>query len=628
MKILTAFWMTMLPAWAGVNQWTNVGPQSGCCGFLAIDPQDPATFYAGTGTGIFKSKDSGATWINTRLTGLTNLVVDPKNSATLYTLAPGDENSVTTKLFKSTDGGATWNDIFWLPPGGSMLTIDPQDTGTLYVVAEDSRKLLRCSDGGANWTALPQLPGHLIFMALAVDPQNHTLYAAVQGTDNAARPVATVFRSADGGVSWNEPVSGLPTTNPDWFPPRDAITIDPKNPSTLYVTKQCCGAYKSADGGATWRAANSGMPTTNDFRSCCISGVTIDQQNPNTLYVPSMNGMIFKSTNGGLNWTSVGSIPGPGPFAARPQSLVIDPQNTSTIYALTGLGLFRSTDGGATWNLYFRERAIPVSSLVMDPLNPGTIYADRYKTTDAGMSWVPLGSGTVALAIDPQMPWTVYGGVVTEEYCQISKSVDGGGTWVATRSPVGCVSAMAIDQQNLSTLYAGTDRGVYKSTDGGTTWSAMNSGLRGAVIALAVDPLSSGVLYASAGGGVFKSMDGGASWSSAGLMQASYMLAIDPQDTSTIYAATSSGLFQSTDAGATWQDLLSTPVYAVAVSPQRAGTLYAGTDGGPLASTDGGASWSPIPGGPDHIRVLALDPQDPNTVHAGGPAGLFAISLR
>jgi photosystem II stability/assembly factor-like uncharacterized protein len=622
-------------AWAAVNEWTNVGPQGGGPQFLVVDPRDSATFYAGTGAGLYKSTDHGLTWNNTGMIGLSTLAIDGLASSTLYGLSPGDDNSVTTKLYKSTDGGATWNDIFWLPQNTSMLAIDPHVTGTLYAVAgSPPRAIFKSTDGGASFAVLPGPPNNASVVVLAVDLQG-SLYAAAMG-NLAGRPLVTVYKSRDGGTSWAESGSGLPATNGDYFPPRGALTIDLQNPGTIYVTRIASGVYKSTDSGASWRAANIGMPTTNDFRSCCISGVAIDSQNPNTLYAPTMNGVIFKSVNGGLSWSAVSSgawPPGAG-LVLGFGVLVADHQNAGTVYALTAGGLFRSVDGGATWNVYFRPRAATVSSLVMDPLNSGTLYAGGYKSTDAGMTWAPLGTGNVALAIDPQSPWNLYGGSGYDD-CDgstvsgISRSVDGGGTWTDIRSQAGCVSAMAVDPLSPSTIYAADGR-IFKSTDAGGTWGTLNSGLpnRG-VNALAVDPLHAGTLYA-AGSGVFKSTDGGTSWSASGLTDGTYALAIDPTVTSTLYAGTAVNLFKSTDGGANWQSLLpSTPtnIYAVLINPRNTSIVYAGTDTGVIQSTDGGESWASIPGGPVNVRLLGLDPQTPGTIYAGGPAGLFAISL-
>jgi photosystem II stability/assembly factor-like uncharacterized protein len=615
-------------ALAAANEWTNVGPEGGGPRFLVIDPQDSATFYAGTDAGLYKSTDRGLTWNNTGMIGLSTLAIDRLASSTLYGLAPGDDNSVTTILFKSTDGGENWSDIFWLPQATRLLAIDPHVTGTLYALAGAGPlyAIFKSTDGGASFTVLPGLPNNAYFLDLAIDQQG-SLFAAAVG-NLAGRPIVTVYKSRDGGTSWADSGSGLPASNGAYFVGRGALTIDLQNPGTIYVARQD-GVYKSTDGGASWRAANLGM-TTSNLSGPVISGVAIDPQNANTLYAPAVNS-IFKSVNGGLSWSPLSSWPRNAVLAP---GLVADQQNAGTVYALTASGMYRSVDGGAAWNVYFRPRAATVSSLVMDPLNSGTIYAGRYKSTDAGMTWAPLGTGNAALAIDPQSPWNLYGGSTYEDcpnstVSGISKSVDGGGTWTNIRSQAGCVSAMAADPLSPSTIYAADGR-IFKSTDAGGTWITMNSGLGGVQNALAIDPLNSGTVYAAGRAGVFKSTDGGTSWSASGLTPVTYSLAIDPMVTSTLYAGTAANLLKSTDGGANWRGLLSstpTNVYAVAINPQNTSIVYAGTDTGIIQSTDGGESWAAIPGGPANVRLLAVDPQMPATIYAGGPAGLFAISL-
>ena len=110
--------------YGGLNDWTNVGPEGGGPQFLVVDPQDSATFYAGTSAGLYKSTDRGLSWMNTGMIGLSTLAIDRLAPSTLYALAPGDDNSVTTRLYKSTNGGANWNDVFWLPQNTSILAID------------------------------------------------------------------------------------------------------------------------------------------------------------------------------------------------------------------------------------------------------------------------------------------------------------------------------------------------------------------------------------------------------------------------------------------------------------------------------------------------------------------------
>ena len=131
------------------------------------------------------------------------------------------------------------------------------------------------------------------------------------------------------------------------------------------------------------------------------------------------------------------------------------------------------------------------------------------------------------------------------------------GTWSAINSGLTNtqVYALAIDPTNPNIIYAGTNGGVFKSTDWGGNWSAINSGLTNThVWALAIDPSNPSIIYAGTTGGVYKSADGGGHWSASSLTYYVYSLAIDPSNPSIIYAGTSSGVFKSTDGGGHWSN--------------------------------------------------------------------------
>ena len=169
------------------------------------------------------------------------------------------------------------------------------------------------------------------------------------------------------------------------------------------------------------------------------------------------------------------------------------------------------------------------------------------------------------------------------------------------------VRALAIDPAAPSTLYAGTwGGGVFKSTNSGGTWTAINAGLTDPFIsALAIDPSAPATLYAGTAsgfsGGVFKSTDGGASWTAinAGLSTREIgALAIDPSTPARLYAGTWAFVFKSTDAGANWT-IVSTgltddylTIYSLAIDPSTPATLYALTNGGIFKSINGGTNWT------------------------------------
>ena len=239
-----------------------------------------------------------------------------------------------------------------------------------------------------------------------------------------------------------------------------------------------------------------------------------------------------------------------------------------------------------------------------------------YRTDNGGSTWEAAASGlpngtSNVLAVDPMNPAIIYAGLGTcTSVGGVFKSTDGGSTWKGVRLG-GSFSTIAIDPRKTSTVYAGN----LKSTDGGETWTAMPIG-RGPLSQLVVDPVSSNNVYATTAaagcsdivevGRVLKSSDGGASWTEigAGLFSGVATLAIDPFTPTTVYANTPRTLFdrsgnvlKSTDGGRTWGATSQTDTGAaiLVIDPSNPSTLYAGPGGANrdtiLKSTDAGVTW-------------------------------------
>jgi photosystem II stability/assembly factor-like uncharacterized protein len=241
-------------------------------------------------------------------------------------------------------------------------------------------------------------------------------------------------------------------------------------------------------------------------------------------------GMVGSAEAGVNVWTRHSP---PGPL----QSVSVVPGTPSTLYACITFDysvLFRSTDGGATWD-DIRGYLPALGVVAADPSQPMTVYAGAHHYHAPG---------------EPRM----------------FKSIEGGVTWRAASTglesmDVVHVATIAIDPLTPSTVYAGTTQGVFRSIDGGATWNPANAGLPIFVaLALAIDPIMPSTIYAGGAEAyllrLFKSTDGGDTWDSAdtGLPsdQAIRGLVIDTFTRSTIYAATRAGVFKSTDAGSTW----------------------------------------------------------------------------
>ena len=279
------------------------------------------------------------------------------------------------------------------------------------------------------------------------------------------------------------------------------------------------------------------------------------------------------------------------------RAVVIDPTNSSILYAGTDTGVYKSSDGGMAWNSIGLANSF-IMALAIDPVTHATLYAGTfeggvYKSTDSGVSWGPVKQISVnaVTAIDFANSATLYAGTWD---LGVFKSVNSGGIWTAANTGLTppFVWSMAIDPVTPATLYVGTlYGGVYKSVDSGANWNAFNSGLPTSlpqILSLAIDPVNPAVLYAGTPlDGVFKSTNSGATWNPVGqsIMDVS-RLAIDPISSATLYAGTlGGGISKSSDAGASWESFNATLTshYVTALAIARttpSTTIYAGTNDG------------------------------------------------
>jgi photosystem II stability/assembly factor-like uncharacterized protein len=570
----------------GGSSWqaSNSGLNTNGVRALAIDPLTPTVVYAGTGSGVFKSVDRGASWTSSGLenTEIRALVIDPDVPLTVYA---GTDRG----MFKSTTGGGAWTVINTgiAPPEVlgidiRALAIDPQRPSTLYVglggfCCLGRSAVFKTTNAGESWSDTGLATLTVGAVAIAPDGassdrpgrpggpdhrrdvrdregevlnRHHkaetpsTVYVGSDGVNgvNGLSVGSHVFKSVDGGVTWSvvhrDPRNGLVL----------ALGISGDSPSIIYAGTFGGGVVKSTDSGASWNAANTGLTST------LVWALAIDPATPTTLYAGA-EWEIFKTADGADSWSIRSSgLPPLLNFVA----VGIDAATPATVYA--GLrfgggsvspGAFKTTDGGEAWSVY---AGLPDFDLfVNDPVTPTTLYAGTSqglrKSVDGGANWAPTGLvGLVsALAIDPKFPDILYAATGLPG---VSKSTNGGANWVPVNTGLPnltSVLALAIDPGTPTTVYLGTEHdGLFKSIDGGGSWSAANVGLTTTFIpALAVDPLNPATVYAGTNSGVFKSMDGGGTWTviNTGLTSSTRIqaLVIDPILPTTVYAATLGG---------------------------------------------------------------------------------------
>ncbi len=397
-----------------------------------------------------------------------------------------------------------------------------------------------------------------------------------------------------------------------------------------------------------------------------------------TLYLGSANGGVFRSDDAGVNWTSVLDRD----FAFSIGALALDPADPNTVYCGTGeansavdtydgSGLYRTSNGGASWQYVGLEETRRIGRVAVDPSNSDRIFVaamgtqfstnpDRglYRSQDGGLNWTKVlfvndSTGCADVVINPAHPETVYCStwerVRHPTYrrafgpgCGIWRSIDSGTTWVRLQNglptPTDSVGriGLAIAPSRPSMVYAQiitgtiggyTGRGMYRTLDGGATWTRRDvSGFTGVFGGfgwyfgeMAVDPVNSETVYAL-GVDMVRSTNGGTSFSTV-LGSAhvdNHAIWIDPANPSRIYLGNDGGFYSTVVGGTTWTKAVTldiTQFYAGAIDPSNPARLLGGTqDNNTLITTGSPIAWSAILGG-DGFHC-AVDPTNPGVIIA------------
>ncbi|MBI2815395.1 MAG: transcriptional regulator [Acidobacteria bacterium] len=311
-------------------------------------------------------------------------------------------------------------------------------------------------------------------------------------------------------------------------------------------------------------------------------------------------------------WTLV------GPFGGDVRSLTADPQEPDRLYLGTRTGqIFVSQDAGRSWNRLITMNAPPdwvVDSLVIDPSNPAILYAGMwsvnaeaggiYKSTDGGASWKELdamrGESIRALVMAPSSSKTLVAGSLQGVF----RSDDEGATWRRI-SPVGHpeirnVHSVAIDPQRPDIIYVGTWHLPWKTVDGGAHWTSIKKGIidDSDVFSIIIDPKNPRTLYLSACSGIYRTDSSGEQWRKIqGIPYSSRrtrVMAMDPRDSSTVYAGTTEGLWRTRNGGASWTRLTNPTwiINDIVIGSKNPTHVYLGMDhSGVVESRDDGASF-------------------------------------
>lgn len=454
------------------------------------------------------------------------------------------------------------------------------------------------------------------------------------------------FRSTDGGQLWQDINSGLNMVSTA----RD-IAIDPNNSNHLLIAmwsdltdwedRYNRGIFESFDAGVSWQQLTILNPKAMD--------ITFDTLNSNIIYAGTEAG-VLKSTDGGASWSwkTQGIL-------YYVNSIVVDPNNSSVIYAVGGFGsvLYKSIDQGEAWQyvpLPIDPGGAPdtkIHTVLIDPTNSSIIYVavedihygtgGLYKSVDAGVSWqkifgeYPGTVRTIDVNFLPGDTNTLY--LIAHDALYISN--DSGSTW-STSLPLPVPQASDLQFINNDLLLGITgstqhddEGGLYKSLDIGQTWAVSQHGITAVRIRSVVhDPQNPQIIYAgSEKGVVYKSQNSGTTWQQIVDLGTGVVneITIDPNDSNTLYiSALDAGIYKSSDAGTTWEHLV-TPhpsrwyyrVRAVRIDPANSNIIYAANSNDVFKSTDTGYTWTLYGSVYGAIYSMELDPNNSEIVYVG-----------
>ncbi len=483
------------------------------------------------------------------------------------------------------------------PPLASLSEIlfDPTNLNVAFVAG--SNGVYRSADGGVTWNLSSGTLG-LYAYDLAISPADPLkVYAATQGG---------LARSFDGGITFSL-LEGA-----TWF----AVAVDPLDANTLYAVPQNgLGLSRSTDGGVTMTPADSGITG-----AVTPTALVVDPTNRSTLYLAMQNNAVWKSTDSGGSWSKVTTGLGSNAFL---YGLAVDPSNPSTLYLATSSALYRSTNGAQSWallptglaNTSYRTVAISGSTIV------STTGLGVITSTNGGSSWTAQTSNNaMAAAVHPLDATLMLAS--SQQQMFRSSTTPPSFTLVGTGLKAGTIRLLTLDRNNPGTVLIATEAGLYKSLDYGGSWQKLEIG-SGLVSGVEVDSGSPSILYAAVGLRITRSTDGGASFQpfAEGLpaQSSQALITVDPKNGGVLYCI-ANGMVYRRSGSNPWQNAHGAlPVLGamfLVIDPSTSTTLFVGTQSGEIyRTTNSGSSWVPLPQVPlagALVRSLEIDPFDAN----------------
>ncbi len=583
-------------------RWRLIGPhRGGRVVAVAGDPREPMTFYFGAcAGGVWKTSDGGTYWENISdgffTTAAVGALAVAESDPNVVYAGTGESTirgnvSHGDGVYRSTDSGGTWANVGLGDTRHiAKIRVHPHDPDTVYVAAlghawgpNPERGLYRSRDGGATWEHILSRGDRAGAIDLSLDPRNpRVLYASfweAQRTPyslSSGGPGSGLFKSTDGGDTWTELTNkpGLPTG----LKGKIGVAVSPAQTGRVWALVEAVdGAlFRSDDGGETWqRVCEDGELRR---RAWYYMHVFADPLDPDTVWV--LNLSCWRSTDGGRTFTDI-----PTPHGDN-HDLWLDPRDPRRVIEGNDGGACVSVNGGVSWSTLYNQPTAQFYHVAADTRTPYRVYGSQQDNTAISLpsrstlgaittgEWVEPGGGESGyIAARPDDPEVVFGGAIG--------SGAGNGRLIRYDGRTGHKRNITVWPEEFG-MGDGAKDFPYRFQ-----WT----------FPIVISPHDSQTLYVTANR-VFRSTDEGASWEVIGPD-------LTRDDKSTMEP--SGGPITKDNSGA---EVYGT-IFAFVESPHERGVFWAGSDDGLVhLSRDGGETWRDVtpPDLPEWALIEVIEP--------------------
>ncbi len=633
-----------------ISNWQSLGPYTtnvktgqGRINSFIIDPNNPNIFYVGAPSGgIWKSTDAGTNWVplsdNIPQIGVSGIAIDPNNSNVVYIVTGDDDarDTYSVGVMKSIDGGNTWNKtgltFNTVNASANEILINPNDSNMLWVATNQG--FYKSKDAGANWQR--KLSGNI--RDIKLKSGNPDIVYAVTSS--------MFWKSTNAGDTFTQISSGLPDPLID-KPSRLTIGVSPANSDIIYVLSAKAdnsfqGLYKSSNSGESFTKTLEADDIFVSNQAWYDMALTVSPNDENLVFVGVLD--IWKSSDGGDNFTQINHWWNPSEPSYTHADIHFLRYFNNKLYAGTDGGIYESANNGSSFtdltetlniSQYYKiSTAKHLATNIVGGLqdNGGFAYSNnmwhRYHGGD-GMD----------CAIDPNNQdiyygFTQFGSSLNVSYNggktegttiasapsdEVSGSSDRGGNWVtplisnndgvlyagykklyklntntweAVSDNVfgGDLDNIDISPINNDLIYVSRDEFLYKSIDGGVTFTKSNFSFPSSISSIEINNNNNDIVYITVGGffnnGIYKSIDGGENFESISLnLPDDPKLIIKHQNQSLqndLYVGTGLGVYHINDKMTDWEvfstNLPNVPVKDLEINAEEE-TITVGTYG-------------------------------------------------